>query len=170
MKTLWPIFGYFAVSAFLYLVCREKCKKDAVFRMPKSKALFYILSFVWAFPSTLVGFVVALFVWLNGYIPKKYGRVLCFEIPEIDFGVEFGLFIIVPTKTREETKQHEHGHAIQNIYLGVFALPVVSIPSAIRYWYRKVREKHGKPCQTDYDAIWFEKSATESGKCFFKSI
>ena len=57
------------------------------------------------------------------------------------------------------TNNHEYGHTFQNAILGPFFIFIVAIPSAIRYWYREFSKK----TQPDYDAIWFEGSATEIG-------
>ena len=39
----------------------------------------------------------------------------CFEIPNITWGLELGVFFIAPKgANHEEIKQHEHGHGIQN--------------------------------------------------------
>ena len=161
--------GYIITSVVLYFILRAKCKKNAVFRMPKSKCAFYILSLTWGLPSVVIGAVVALFVRLLGYRPKRYGWEWYFEIPNIDWGLELGLFFIAP-REYEILRMHEHGHGIQNIYLGIFNPLVVFIPSAVRFWYRTIRAKIGKPCKTYYDSIWYEHSATESGKEFIKQL
>jgi len=169
MKLLWFVTGYFVISLMLYIVCRAKCKKNAVFRMPKNKWVFYILSFTWGLPTVVIGAIIALFVRLAGHKPKRYGWEWCFEIPNLGWGLELGLFFIAPTG-HESVHMHEHGHGIQNIYLGIFDPLVVSVPSVVRFWYREIREKFGKPCKTKYDDAWFEKSATESGKAFIKRL
>jgi hypothetical protein len=40
------------------------------------KFLFYLLSFTWGLPMTLVGCVVSFILLSLGYKPKKYGGVL----------------------------------------------------------------------------------------------
>ena len=59
---------------------------------------------------------------------------------------------------------HESGHGIQNLLFGPLMPFVVSIPSAIRYWYREYLMKVKKiKCWNlpDYDSIWFEGTATK---------
>ena len=163
---LWILLGYVAVSSVLYFICRMKCKKDPIFKAPKSRAVYYILSFTWGLPTVLVGAVAALFIRLMGYRPRRYGWEWCFEIPGISWGMELGLFFISPAGDFDSIKMHEQGHGIQNIYLGVFYPTVVLIPSAVRFWYRFIRKKIGKPCRTAYSDIWFEASADKSGKTF----
>ena len=42
---------------------------------------------------------------------------------------------------------------------------VVSIPSAIRYWYQELKyERKGLTCPVEYDAVWFEDAATQCGR------
>ena len=58
----------------------------------------------------------------------------------------------------DETRKHEFGHSLQNLFLGPFFIFVVAIPSAVRYWlayYGRLEE--------DYYAIWFERTATDWG-------
>ena len=161
--------GYVIVSAVLYLILREKCRKSTVFRMPKSRRMFYLLSLTWGLPTTALGAVIALGLRLTGHKPQRYGWGWCFELPGIRWGLELGLFFIAPAGY-EVTHMHEVGHAIQNIYLGPFNLPVVFIPSAARFWYREFRRVIGRPCGNDYDGIWFEGSATACGKEFIRRL
>ena len=96
-----------------------------------------------------------------GYRPIKYGWGWCFEIPGINWGLNLGLFFIAP-QDNERIRMHEHGHSIQNMYLGPFFPFAVSFPSVIRFWYRKILAKRKKQIR-EYDSAWFEKSATASG-------
>jgi hypothetical protein len=43
---------------------------------------------------------------------------------------------------------------------------VITIPSAIRYWYREIRARKGLKNETGYDDIWFEGDATRRGEEF----
>lgn len=63
-----------------------------------------------------------------------------------------------------ETAQHECGHNYQNALLGPLFFFLVAIPSGIRYWYQRLtpNKKHA-----DYDAIWFEDSATKIGELLY---
>lgn len=165
MKPIWIIVGYVVISVILYFVMAVKCKRNPVFKAPRSPTVFYALSFTWGLPSILIGSVVAAVLFIAGNKSKKYGWEWYFELPNINWGLELGIFFIAPKgKGRYEgLKMHEHGHGIQNIYLGIFNPLVVSLPSALRFWYRKFREAIGKPCETEYDNVWFEGSASMSG-------
>lgn len=164
MKLIWFILGYVAISVVLYFLMMVKCKKNPVFKAPRSPTAFYILSFTWGLPSVLIGGIVAVILMIAGNKPKKYGWEWCFELQTQSWGLELGVFFIAPKGYYENLKMHEHGHGIQNIYLGIFNPLIVSIPSATRFWYRKLRRSIGKPCKTEYDDVWFEKSATQSGQ------
>lgn len=86
-------------------------------------------------------------------------------------GFNCGLFFFISSATTDKTKQHEAGHGLQNIMLGVFMLFVVSIPSAIRYWYRRLVVLYGHKAPWElpaYDSIWFEGWATSLGTKYFK--
>ena len=158
---------YCSVSILLYGLMRAKCNKDPVFLMPKEKWLFYLISFTWGLPAVFSGALAALIIRVLGHKSSRYGWLWRFEIPDIDWGASFGLFFIAP-KGNEVISMHEHGHAIQNIYLGPFYPAVVWLPSVIRFWYRKIREKSAKPLKKKYSDIWFEKSSDESGKAFIE--
>lgn len=152
-------------------------KKYIEFR-PISKLFFYFLSFTWGLPTTLVGLAVALFLRLKGKKPIIAGYCIMFPL-DIDFGISLGVVIIAPKESilslyNRDNKipaliydygiiAHEHGHSIQNAYLGLLFPFLVAIPSFIRFWWRE----WNKP-KTDYDAIWFEGSATKTGKKFFE--
>lgn len=129
-----------------------------------SKSLFYILSFTWGLPLTIVGLFVALALTIAGYKPKKWNYCYYFEIGDNWGGVEFGVFFVVCKNSGTLIKNHEHGHGIQNCYFGPLMPLVVCIPSAIRYWYRELKYlRNGKTPPTSYDSVWFENSATNLG-------
>ena len=161
--------AYVILSAVLYFAMRIKCRKNAVFTAPKSKFAFYFLSLTWGAPKTITGALAALALRLTGHRTVKYGPAWCFELPGIDWGLELGLFFIAPEGGDERIKAHELGHGIQNIYFGIFTPLVVSLPSAIRFRYRRIRKRKGRPCKSGYDEIWFERSATESGMEYMRT-
>ena len=170
MIFFWSITGYAVISVVLYFVCRAKCRKRPVFRAPERRAVYYLLSLTWGLPTVLIGGIIAAFVRLAGHRAERYGWEWCFEIPGLRYGLELGLFFIAPAGNSENTKMHEHGHGIQNIYLGIFYPTVILIPSAARFWYREIRQKLGRPCGTDYPDIWFEGSAGESGRVLMERL
>lgn len=128
-----------------------------------NKKLFTFLSFTWGLPLTLVGAGVALALTLKGYKPTKHGYCLCYEVGEKWGGLNLGYFIFTSKYAPVSTKNHEFGHALQNCVYGILTPFIVTIPSAIRYWYRRIRQRKGLLNTTPYDAIWFEKQATEWG-------
>ena len=131
--------------------------------MNKYKILFYFLSFTWGLPMTLGGILVALAFLICGYAPKKWGGSWYYTLGFDWGGVSLGPVTITDEWDDAEIKTHEFGHAIQNCFFGPLMLFVVGIPSVIRYWYREFRTYCGLSNKTDYDDIWFEKSATELG-------
>lgn len=134
-----------------------------------SKTQFYILSFTWGLPMTLIGCLAALVLIMTGFKAKRWGYCYYFEIGNCWGGCELGLFFIKDKTSDTHVKNHELGHGIQNCYLG-FAMPfVVCIPSAIRYWYRKYLTcvKHISNIKP-YDSVWFEKQATRLGSEFME--
>ena len=128
-----------------------------------NKLTFYILSFTWGLPITLAGIVTAAILLTLGYKPKRYGACWYFEIGEKCGGFNLGPVFLIQNNPSTYLKNHEHGHAIQNCYFGIFTPFVIVIPSVIRYWYREYREHINEPCTTGYYDIWFEKQASELG-------
>lgn len=134
------------------------------------KALFYILSCIWGLPMTLVGLCASGVLKKKGYKPKKHGWCYYYEYDRGWGGVNLGLVCITSIGASEHTKNHEHGHALQNCIWGPLMPFVISIPSAIRYHYRNAQSKKGKSLKTKYDDIWFEGQASKWGDAFMKQL
>ena len=133
----------------------------------KNKASFYKLSFTWGIIMTLTGLIIAAVLICAGYKPKRWGGCLCFTVGKGWGGVSFGIVMIVSNTAGEHTKNHEFGHALQNCRYGL-AMPILSLLSAARYWYRNIRTKMGLVNKTDYDDFWFEGEASELGEKYIK--
>ena len=116
--------------------------------------LFYFLSLSWGLPMTLFGAVVSLFLLITGHKPKRWKKCIYFEVGENWGGLEMGLFFLTHRGADAHIKNHEYGHGIQNCILGPFMPFLISVPSAIRYHYRKHRV-----AKSGYYDIWFEKWA-----------
>lgn len=132
-----------------------------------NKTKFYILSFTWGIPMTLIGCIVALILRAMGYKPKRYGYCWHFEVGERWGGVNLGIVFITSKNPSTHTKNHEHGHALQNCYWGFLFPFVIAIPSLVRYWYFILTPNKKHP---PYDSIWFEGQATEWGDKLMKII
>lgn len=109
-----------------------------------NKFLFYLLSFTWGLPMTLIGLLVALVLVITGHKPKKYGYCLHFEVGEHWGGLELGVVFLTDKTPSTHTKNHEHGHGLQNCFFGPLMPFIVSIPSAYRYWLREFKYKNMK--------------------------
>jgi hypothetical protein len=106
-----------------------------------------------------------------GYKPKKYGYCWYFEVGNHWGGLELGVCFLTDKTPSTHTKNHEHGHGIQNCYWGFLMPFVICIPSAIRYWYRKLKYyNQGLTPPTKYDDMWFEGDATKRGTEFIESL
>lgn len=136
-----------------------------------SKFKFYLLSFTWGLPMTLIGCIAALILLAIGNKPKKYGYCFHFEVGNNWGGLSLGIVLITDKTPSEHTKMHEVGHGFQNCYFGPLMPFVVCIPSAIRYWYRELKYyRKGKTPPTKYDDIWFEGDASKRGTEFIESL
>lgn len=134
----------------------------------KNKYLYYILNLTWGLPLNIIGGLVALVLLVMGYKPRKWGGCFYFNVGERWGGIELGIFFITDKADSTHVKNHEFGHSIQNCIFG-FVMPfLICIPSAIRYWYREIRERNGLKNKTAYDDIWFEGWATQLGTKYLK--
>lgn len=134
--------------------------------MIRNKNLFYLLSFTWGLPVTLVGCIVAVFLLLTGHKPQKYGYCWYFEVGNKWGGVNFGPIVLTSQNPSNHTKAHEHGHGIQNCFYGPFMI-LIGILSASRYWYRELKyHRKGLKPPTAYDSMWYESQATKIGTEF----
>ncbi len=159
------IAAYALICLALYHIFRALCRRGFVFRAPRSRAIYYILSFTWGLPTTLAGFVIALALLVTGHRPERYGWNIRFRL-KINFGFSAGLVFVSPRTCADRLCAHEHGHSIQNIYLGPFMPGVVSLPSSARFHWRNIRTRLKKTNARPYDSAWFEGSATRSGQAF----
>ena len=136
-----------------------------------SKFKFYLLSFTWGLPMTLIGCVAALVLLVAGKKPTKYGYCLRFEVGNCWGGASIGFVLITSRTVSTNIKNHEVGHSIQNCYWGILTPFVISIPSVIRYWYRELKYyRKGLTPPTAYDDFWAEADATIRGTEFIESL
>lgn len=132
-----------------------------------NRKLFYILNLTWGLPMTLIGGIVCLVLIGLDKRPTNHGGCLCFTVGKNWGGVSFGLVMIVSRQATDITKNHELGHAVQNALYGFLMPFMVSIPSAIRYWYRRGKDPS---TLTPYDYIWYEGQATRWGDKYYNSL
>lgn len=105
---------------------------------------FWILSFTWALPTTLLGALVALGLIVTGHKPERFGPICYFRL-NVHFGLELGCFFISPKRASYSLKCHELGHHLQACYVyGPVTLFAVCIPSAVRYWLREIKQYEHK--------------------------
>lgn len=134
-----------------------------------NKTLFYALSFTWGIIMTFVGIVAELFLVVTGHKPKKHGLCYHFEVGNGWGGVNLGIVFITAANPSEHTKNHEHGHALQNCIWGPLMPFVIALPSAVRYHIRNFQQKRGKKLKS-YDSAWFEGQASIWGDKFMNSL
>ena len=133
-----------------------------------SKRAFYVLSWTWGLPLTLIGAIAIAVLKRSGKEVKKWGYCYYVEVGRRWGGFNLGMFFLTNEKSTYSTRCHEFGHGIQNCYLGWLTPFVVTIPSALRYWTRRIGERLGHKFTTSYYDIWFEKQASELGKYYIE--
>lgn len=148
--------------------------------MPKIKDLlkFYLLSFTWGIVWTILGFLIFIIMWIFFSDQMKIrfidGRIAVTMTNSRFGGVSLGVVYVVDKSDSRRLHLHELGHTIQNMYFGPLFIPVIAIPSFIRYhWRIYVRNVDYRKYLKlpHYDAVWFEGQATALGeKHFAKTI
>lgn len=137
-----------------------------IFKRILSYSVFYLIQFSWGLLSNIVGLVLALWMLITGHKPHRCGPYIYFVALELPGSIEGGVFYIANT-VNAYTHLHEMGHGLQNMVWGPLMLFVISIPSAIRFWYRTWYWEHKFPTTgktlPSYDSIWFEGQATTWG-------
>ena len=88
--------------------------------------MFWLLSLTWGALMTLCGGVVALALLVTGHKPKRFHYLIYFEVGSGWGGFELGAFFVVNKNPSLHILQHESGHGLQNIMLGVF-MPLSSV-------------------------------------------
>lgn len=139
--------------------------------MKLNKKSFYLLSFTWGLPVTAAGCLVGLFLRLTGHPADRHGWSLGFRSGRKNWGgMSWGPVFL---RDRGEDKRlcaHEFGHAIQNCIYGPLMLPLVCLPSTLRYWTRRIAKHFGRTPKKPYDSVWFERQATELGETYIRHI
>lgn len=100
--------------------------------------IYWLIQCTWGLPLTLVGAITALILLITGHKPKLLGPTVYFEVGENWGGLELGGFFLCCRNASPHTKYHECGHGIQNMIWGPLMPFVICIPSAVRYWLRKM--------------------------------
>ena len=118
---------------------------------------FYVLSFTWGLPMSIVGAVVCGVLLCFGYKPKRYGHCCHIEIGKGWGGLNLGWVFLTGKDASVSTKNHELGHAYQNACLLGWVFPFFTIISATRYWLKRFGAKFY------YYKWWFEAQASKIG-------
>lgn len=156
------------IGWFMYNITDLICKK-----IMKHRWLIYLLNYTWGIITTLIGWLIYIFclLFLKKYITEKGKFMHCHYIRIFNHwgGWEMGINFLCDTSSSELIKYHECGHTIQNALYGPLFIIIIWIPSAIRYWFREFQIRKGKKLK-EYDAIWFEGSASDLGKYYYDNF
>ena len=120
--------------------------------------LFFLISFTWALPQTLLGLLLFL---LN--LREKHSihrSAVLTEWKKEYYGISLGLFIFTGHSAELGFRDHEYGHCVQSLLLGPFFLPVIGLPSIL--WcmlpvFRKLRRKKNISYFAFYTESWAER-------------
>lgn len=136
-----------------------------------SKKIWWVLSLTWGLSMTLVGLITAVVLLILGYKPSPNLYGWYFVVGKSWGGFNMGPISLVSANPSRHTLNHEFGHSIHNCYFGPFVWFFISIPSAVRYWYREYLVKIKGKNYSDlppYDEAWFEGTATSLGNRYYE--
>lgn len=119
---------------------------------------FYLLSFTWGLPMSLIGLVVCGVLMCFGYKPQRFGHCYYITIGTGWGGVDLGWLFLCSDLGNKSTMKHELGHAYQNACILGWIFPIYGLMSMARYWYDRLIRP------IDYYSWWFEGQATKIGK------
>lgn len=136
--------------------------------------LYWAIQLTWGALMTIPGLLITLFciIFLKGKVHRN-GFSYIVEIGGNWGGLELGAVALCGSystndkKWFEHTRRHEFGHSIQQLIFGPLTPFIITIPSAIRYWYFRLTPN--KP-HKDYDDIWFEYTASKWGTNWVNKI
>lgn len=149
--------------------------KESKFLM-KHMWLYYLLNYTWGSIMTLIGWIVFIIVCLINSIKitecEKFGPCKYLMIGDNWGGLEMGVNFFVANNMglvwTQHVRCHETGHTFQNAIWGPLAIFIIYLPSAVRYWYQKIRTKLNKD-NKPYDLIWFEGNASDVGLYYYQN-
>lgn len=132
----------------------------------KSKLASIIINFfllIWQLPQLITGLIgLAVFHNCEWYYNKEAGvKVLRVNKGNFIKGACFssGPIIFVTNDCEENTLLHETGHSKQSLICGPLFHIIVSLPSIVRFWVRRL----GNKSQEWYLSGWPESSAEKLG-------
>lgn len=126
---------------------------------------YWVLSLTWGALMTIPGLIGLFILKSAGCEVLKNGFGYIVVVGNNWGGLNLGAVSFVQHSRVtyfEDCRRHEFGHSLQNILFGPLQLFLVAIPSVCRYWYQTIRDRKGLP-NKEYDAIWFEGTATKYG-------
>lgn len=129
-----------------------------------NKFTYYLFSFTWGLPMSLIGTLVFIILRFCGYEVQQNGWGWYIKIGKDWGGFSMGPFALLCKNHVAKLPAHEFGHSIQNCIFGPFIIFFVVIPSIIRYWLWKLGL-----VQRDYYYIWFEQQANMFGERYLSS-
>lgn len=132
---------------------------------------YWAIQLTWGSLMTISGLLTTLFciIFLKGK-PHKNGFSYIVEVGGNWGGLELGAVALCGsyynTSYWDEIRCHEFGHSLfpQHILMGPFFPFLVGIPSACRYWYKRIMSKKGKNFSENwYYKFWAERNASING-------
>jgi hypothetical protein len=119
----------------------------------------------WEFPQLFLGYLFYLLLRKKIVITKKTHDINVYFVKGFPGGISLSRFIFLNEKDSNciNSIKHEYGHSIQSIYLGLFYLIIIGVPSIARSFIWKIF----KLKDAEYYKGYPEKWADDLGKKWF---
>lgn len=122
------------------VVCVIIINKKVMMKIFKS-ILYWVWSLTWGGIMTWLGLIIGIILTMTGHKPHRFHYNLYWTVGKNWGGLEFGAVFLIDEHNSLSTRQHEHGHGLQNLIFGPLSPLFVTIPSAFRYWFREMNSK-----------------------------
>jgi hypothetical protein len=117
---------------------------------------FYLIQFTWGIVQNILGLIAFVFcALLGGKIKPRHKFAFVCEVPKSPGSVSLGCFLLVTDYNDKYVLNHEYGHTLQSLILGVFYLIIIGLPSFIWAWlFKGWRKKRNVSYYDFYTERW----------------
>ena len=113
------------------------------------------LLYLWQLPQVIVSLFLLIFLHdVSRYTNDHTGMTVWKVEHSFRACWSMGPFVFIARKQPDRIYRHETGHSVQSLYLGLFFLIVVGIPSAILYEIRRSQKKDNDWYHSHYPENW----------------
>lgn len=117
---------------------------------------FYFVQFTWGLLQNILGLLLFICcVCFGCRVKPRHKFAFVCEMPKSRGSLSLGCFIFVKDYGNKYLVNHEYGHTLQSLLLGVFYLIIIGLPSFIwAAFFKGWRKRHGVSYYAFYTERW----------------